>query len=102
MVKALSKVSPPWSVTRTVTPCEVAALVVEQRAVRDRDLAGGRIDREPAAGIVGQRIAERRAGVGIDAGDRADHRAVGGVLGDRAAGQRRVGRRLVDVGDVDA
>ena len=42
-------------------------LVVEQRAVRDRDRAGRRIDGEAAAGIVGQRIGERRAGIRIDA-----------------------------------
>ena len=44
---------------------------------------------------------KRRAGIRIDAGHRADHGAVRGVLRHRAAGQRRVGRRLVDVGHGD-
>ena len=66
-------------------------LVVEQRAVRDRDRAGRRIDGEASAGIVGERIGQRRAGVRIDARDGADGRAVGGVLRDRC--RRRASRR---------
>ena len=101
MVKALSKVSPPWSVTRTVIGVRGRGLVVEQRAVRDRDRAGGRVDGEAAAGIVGQRVGERRR----RHPDRVPvSRADDGAVRRRSPRptlrrQRGVGRRLVDVGD---
>ena len=76
-------------------------LVVEQRAVGDGDLAGGAVDGEAAARVVGQGVAGTVAGVGIGDGDRADRGAVGAVLVDAVAGEGQVGGRLVDVADGD-
>ena len=75
--------------------------VVEQRAVRDGDLAGGGVDVEPAACVVGEGIAGAVGGVGVRDGDRSDAAAVGAVLGDGVADQVEVGGRLVDVVDGD-
>ena len=74
MVKVLSKVRPPWSVDAHRDGVRGRGLVVEQRAVRDRDRAGRRVDGEAAAGIVGQRVGEGRAGIRVDARDGADRR----------------------------
>ena len=75
--------------------------VVEQRAVRDGDLAGGGVDGEPAAGVVGEGIACAVGGIGVGDGDRADAGAIGAVLGDRVADQVEIGGGFVDVADGD-
>ena len=76
-------------------------LVVELGAVCDGDLAGAAVDGEPAAGIVGERVARAVAGIGIGDRDRAHGGAVGAILVDAVAGEGQVGGRLVDVVDGD-
>ena len=73
----------------------ICGLVVEQRAVRDRDRAAGRVDRETPAGVIEQRIGERVAGIGIRRRDHADHGAVGGVLENRIRRQLTNAWRVV-------
>ena len=77
------------------------ALEIEQAAVGDRDLAARRIDGEAPARVVGQRVTEHRARVGIDTGDDADRSAVGGILRHGVARQRRIRRCLIHVVDRD-
>ena len=67
--------------------------MVERRGGGDH--AGGRIDREQAAGIVDQRISERVVG-GIDRRDGADHGARGQVLGDAGVAERNIVRRRAE------
>ncbi len=75
---------------------------IELRPVLHHDLAGGAVDHEPSVRIVGQAVGEGLAHIGIDRRDRADDRAVDRVLVHGSAGQRQVGRRLVDdIGQVD-
>ena len=77
MVKTLSKREPTLIGHAHRDGVRGRALVVEQRAIRDRDHAGRGVDGEPPAGIVDQRIGERiAAGVRIGAGHCPDHRAV--------------------------
>ena len=59
------------------------------------------IDREAAAGIVGQRIDGTQCRIGIDAVRGGDDGAARRILRRGAARQRDVGRRLVHVDDVD-
>ena len=51
------------------------------------------VDRKTPARVVDQRVAQRIARIRIVARHRADHRADGRVLRNRAAGQRRIRRR---------
>ena len=74
---------------------------VEQRAVRDRDRTGGRVDREAAAGVVDQGVGEGVAGIGIARRDDPDDGAVGRALEDRIGRKLEVARRLVGRGRVD-
>ena len=76
-------------------------LEVEQRAVRDGDLAGGAVDGETATGVVRQCKACRIGRIRIRCRDSAHRRPVGGILVDGVAGQRQVHRRLVLVRDGD-
>ncbi len=66
-------------------------LEIEEDAVRDGDVAGV-VDGEPPAAVVRQGVGEGLA-VGILAGDGADERSVGAVLGDRERTAGDVGRR---------
>src|SRR5205085_12442469 len=72
----------------------LGGLEVEQRSICDRDHTGGRIDGEPAAGIVGQRVGGCRAAarIGRRRGD-ADGGAVGGVFVDAVGGAVGIGGR---------
>lgn len=66
---------------------------------RDHQVAA--LDREPAARIVEQRERGRSVRIRIGGAERAHHRAGGGILLHARAGERDIGRRLIDVGDVD-
>ena len=76
-------------------------LVIQEAAVCDGDLAGGGIDVEPAACVVGEGVACAVGGIGVCDGDRSDAGAGGAVLGDGVAGQIQVGGSFVDVADGD-
>ena len=75
---------------------DVRRFEVEPRTVDNRDHARVRIDCEAAVGVVRQ--GEHRAGVRIDALDRADNRTVRRILVNCSADQNLVGRRLVHIG----
>ena len=80
------------------------ALEVEQAAIGHADYAAGAIDREAAAGIVGEAIDDgvtfRVGGEGRD----SHERAVGGILGHAIGGAVAVAdgaRPFVDIGHID-
>ena len=70
-------------------------IVIEQRAVDDRDIPGRSIGGKAAAGAVDQGIGQHRAGRKVEAVHRPHHRADSGVLRHRAAGQRGAKRDLI-------
>src|SRR6185437_6178916 len=74
-------------------------LVVEGGAGLEAQLVAD--DLELAGGIGGEAVGEALARIRIGGAQRGDDGARGGVLGDGAAGDRDVGRGLVDVGDGD-
>ena len=76
-------------------------LVIEQGAIRDGDFAGGAINRETPAGIVGQGVRRRIACIRIRHRRRADDGAVCGTFRDLDVGQLQIGRRIVDVRQID-
>ena len=65
MVKVWAAVEPSAMVARTVMLWLAARLAVEQRAVGDGDHAGGGVDGEASAGIVGQRVGDRVGAIGV-------------------------------------